>query len=126
MSAPELPPVLEVFAELAHFLTDRLGVAVIPKGVYHEEVDDKWTVLVNTTMTVQSPEDVEIPPLTCVVSYEGGPAGSFGPFGGCLVTWPPEQGVAEEALIDAFRLASGRTRPGQLRGISAAAKEVRS
>jgi hypothetical protein len=96
----EIPEVLYWVAELA--MAD--GAAPINRlpGCWARRVDDHWEIVVNGHDRPVEHGGVEVPPYTCVVKFDGWPAGVVDPAGGIVAAG---EAANEEALIAALKRA---------------------
>jgi hypothetical protein len=96
-------------------LCDRLEVTPInkqPGGYFARQVDEQWWLVLNAMRVPQQIRDesrggtggnVEVPPFTLYVSYNGWPAGLLTPFGGILAAG---EGANEDSLLAALEAAA--------------------
>lgn len=97
--------ICEAFVALAE-LALSLGVPPLSTidGCWEHQVDARWHVCVNGhNAAVKNSEGVEVHPFTCMVKFNGWPAGAFRPYGGIMAAGDVAN---EDVFLAALRAAT--------------------
>jgi hypothetical protein len=80
------------------------------EGCFVYQIDGQWRMAVNGHREVKSGIDeggayFEVPPFSCLLWYNGWPAGCFNPTGGIIAAG---EGANEQTFIEAVKAATAR------------------
>lgn len=95
----EVPEAFVVLAELA----EKEGAIPVSKfeGCWVRGIDDSWLIAMNGHEDPRMYGEVEVPPFTCYIEWNGFPAGLLDPTGGTIAAG---ELANEESFIKAIRV----------------------